>query len=65
MKMVFSFAVLLSAAVAWGGNAYRFVSYNVWGDYFGNPPEERAKLQLAVLQERNPDFIALQEYILI
>ena len=62
MKMVFSFAVLLSAAVAWGGNAYRFVSYNVWGDYFGNPPEERAKLQLAVLQERNPDFIALQEY---
>ena len=40
---------------------YRFVSFNIWGDFFGNPPEERDVQQVNVLKGHNPDFIALQE----
>ena len=40
---------------------YRFVSFNIWGDYFGNPPEERDEDQAAILKYHSPDFIALQE----
>ena len=40
---------------------YRFVTFNVWGDYFGNPPGERDERQAAALKRLEPDFIALQE----
>lgn len=40
---------------------YRFVSFNIWGDYFGNPPEERDVQQAEILKSHEPDFIALQE----
>ena len=40
---------------------YRFVTFNVWGDYFGNPPGERDERQAVALKGLEPDFIALQE----
>ena len=54
---------VLSAAVTLAANAarYRYVTFNVWGDYFGNPPAERDAQQAALLKKLNPDFIALQE----
>ena len=41
--------------------AYRFVAFNVWGDFFGNPVFERDERQLAILKSHDPDFIGLQE----
>ena len=41
--------------------SYRFLAFNVWGDYFGNPPEERDLMQVEILGARRPDFISLQE----
>ena len=62
MKNVLAIVAFMLSLCAFGANAYRFVSYNVWGDYFGNPPHERDKGQLAVLLNQKPDFIALQEF---
>ena len=39
----------------------RFVAFNIWGDFFGNPPHERDLLQAEILKEHDPDFIGLQE----
>ena len=44
-----------------GATPYRFVTFNVWGDYFGNPPNERDVQQVAILRKHKPHFIALQE----
>ena len=46
-RLVFS-AVVLSAVTAFA-DPYQFVAFNIWGNYFGNPPEERAPQQVAVL----------------
>lgn len=40
---------------------YRFLAFNIWGDFFGNPPEERDREEAVVVRRLNPDFIALQE----
>ena len=39
----------------------RFVTFNVWGEYFGNPASERDRAQLDMLLDYDADFIALQE----
>ena len=54
---------VLSVAMSLVANAarYRYVTFNIWGDYFGNPPEERDVQEAALLKKLNPDFIALQE----
>ena len=39
----------------------RFIAFNIWGDYFGNPPHERDMTQASVLSRYAPDIIALQE----
>jgi len=39
----------------------RFMTFNIWGDYFGNPVAEReAGVEAAILEAR-PDIVALQE----
>lgn len=43
------------------GTDVRFMVFNIWGDYFGNPPEERADNQIAVVSRYAPDVLALQE----
>ena len=53
--LCFVFAFAASAA------QYRYVTFNVWGDYFGNPPKERDAREVSILKGLTPDFIALQE----
>ena len=60
MKKIMLVAAGLSAVTAFA-DPYQFVAFNIWGNYFGNPPEERAPQQAAILNEYAPDFIALQE----
>ena len=52
-------SLALSAAAC--AAPYRFVTFNIWGDYFGNPPNERDARQVEILKGLGPDFIALQE----
>ncbi len=54
---ILHFAFALTACAA----PYRFVTFNIWGDYFGNPPNERDAREASILENLNPDFIALQE----
>ncbi len=42
-------------------DTYRFITFNIWGDYFGNPPEERDEALAAVVLRHGPDIVALQE----
>ena len=53
--------VLVAAFVA-GAEGYRFVAWNVWEDYKGNPVAERADRQVGVLRRLRPDFLSLQEF---
>ena len=39
----------------------RFVAFNIWGDFFGNPPEERDLALAETLKDHDPDFIGIQE----
>ncbi len=39
----------------------RFMTFNIWGDYFKNPVPERDEGVLAVIAREKPDFVALQE----
>jgi len=39
----------------------RFLSFNVWGDYFKNPVSERDEGQVEVIRRWDPDFIGFQE----
>ena len=40
---------------------YRFLAFNIWGDFFGNPPHERDLRQAALVKRWNPDVVGLQE----
>lgn len=40
---------------------YRFVAFNIWGDFFGNPPHERDIQEAAIVRKWNPDFFGMQE----
>ena len=40
---------------------YRFVAFNIWGDFFGNPPHERDMQEAAIVRKWNPDFFGMQE----
>ena len=40
---------------------YRFLAFNIWGDYFANPPHERDACEADLIRRWNPDFVALQE----
>lgn len=39
----------------------RIMSFNIWGDYFGNPVEEREDGIGEVIENYSPDFLAIQE----
>ena len=42
-------------------HATRMMTFNIWGDYFGNPPQEREDGVADAIVKANPDIIALQE----
>lgn len=62
-------AAVFSAALAFGeetttraaGTDFRALTWNIWGDYFGNPPQEREEAIAAVLTRYAPDAMFLQE----
>lgn len=43
------------------GAELRMMTFNIWGDYFGNPPCEREQLLLDVVHRYEPDLLAVQE----
>lgn len=43
------------------GASARFMGFNIWGDYFNNPPHEREDGILTVIRRWKPDILALQE----
>lgn len=54
-------ALLLVASLAAAGAPLKFLTFNIWGDYFGNPVEERAAGVEATILKGHPDVVALQE----
>ena len=61
LKIIFSAVIAFQALCLTASSSYSFVSFNIWGDYFGNPPHERDVQQAEILKSHNPDFVALQE----
>ena len=49
------------APAATGGTKCRFLAFNIWGDFFGNPVHERDLQQLAIVKGHDPDIVGLQE----
>ncbi|MBQ6915274.1 MAG: hypothetical protein IJQ65_06095 [Kiritimatiellae bacterium] len=49
------------AASAAKGAKYRFLAFNIWGDFFKNPVHERDMQQLEIIRSHDPDFVGLQE----
>ena len=39
----------------------KFMTFNIWGDYFGNPVEEREAGVEATILKGRPDVVSLQE----
>ena len=39
----------------------RIMTSNIWGNYFGNPPEERADGLIKTYERYLPDIIGFQE----
>ncbi len=58
------FALAISACL-WTALAtaapLRFMTYNIWGDYFQNPPGERLDPLVKSIELRRPDVLSLQE----
>lgn len=50
-------AVSLSVVAA----PLRFLSFNIWGDYFNNPVAERQDGVAAIIRGHRPDLVSLQE----
>jgi len=42
-------------------SAYRFLAFNIWGDYFGNPVGERVDEIISTVRDWNPDIAGFQE----
>ena len=49
------------ADAAAGGGRYRFLAFNIWGDFFKNPVHERDLQQVEIIKGHDPDFVGLQE----
>lgn len=41
--------------------AYRMMTFNIWGPFFGNPVAERTDGVVATIRRESPDIVALQE----
>ena len=56
--LVFALSAITLSAVA---APLRFLSFNIWGDYFKNPVEERQAGVESVILGHKPDLVSLQE----
>ena len=41
--------------------SFRFLSFNIWGDFFGNPPHERDQIEAGIVRKWHPDVAGFQE----
>ena len=60
----FDAAVLLAVALcanATSAETMRFLSFNIWGDYFKNPVAEREAAIESTIRQYAPDIVSLQE----
>lgn len=61
---VFALCTAIASPKVYGGEEparFRFLTLNVWGDYFENPvPEREAGMEAAILRD-TPDVVSLQE----
>ena len=48
-------------AVSRASKLLSMLTFNIWGDYFGNPPEERDLKEAGVILRWKPDIVAFQE----
>ena len=53
--------LFLAVSFAAAGAPLKFLTFNIWGDYFENPVEERAAGVEATILKGRPDVVALQE----
>ena len=53
-------ALVLAFAMAEVG-PLSIMTFNIWGDYFGNPPVERDLKEAGVILRWKPDIVAFQE----
>ena len=61
-KIAAGLVLLCCASVSLHAHAAdRFVAFNIWGDFFGNPVHERDVQQADILKGHDSDFIGLQE----
>ena len=60
MRAILSF-VLVAAVFSSHAAPLRFLSFNIWGDYFKNPVEERQAGVESVILGHKPDLVSLQE----
>ena len=59
--MLAACAAVVVAAIAADAAPLKFMTFNIWGDYFGNPVCEReAGVEATILKEM-PDVVSLQE----
>ena len=54
-------AVWMLTVLSAAAEPLRFLSFNIWGDYFNNPVNEREAGVEAVIVKYKPDIISLQE----
>lgn len=59
--LMFLFALGVAWTVMAESDRLRFMTFNIWGDYFGNPVEERQDGMYAVVEREKPDLLSLQE----
>ena len=62
MKTKFSLSVAAALCLAASaGQPMKFLSFNIWGDYFKNPVGEREAAIESTIRQYAPDVISLQE----
>ena len=59
-KISLSVAAALCLAAS-AGQPMKFLSFNIWGDYFKNPVGERESAIESTIRQYAPDVISLQE----
>lgn len=59
--LMFLFTLCAACMAMAESTRLRFMTFNIWGDYFGNPVEEREDGMYAVVEREKPDLLSLQE----
>lgn len=61
MSRIALLVVVAALSLSVKSQSLRFLTFNIWGDYFNNPVEEREKGVEATILNSRADVVALQE----